>query len=154
MRSWTVHKYGESPFYVSKLSSLEFFSWTKILLQKNFETCLFKTDSSTKIPKEVTYLQKSIKVFGYFEDSILIDLMKDLETKTLRKDEFLFKPGDSDQMMYIIFEGKIQLKIDGFPVDTRKQGESILSLLSIFSFNKKLITILIMKSDNIFSIIQ
>ena len=84
-----------------------------------------------KMSKEIQYIQKSIKVFGFLDSSILLSLVKHSELVDLNPEETLFKPGDPDKYIYIIRKGTIDITIDGQQIDRKYPGDSIQSLLSV-----------------------
>lgn len=87
--------------------------------------------SSSSISKELIYIQKNIKVFGYLDNSILLSLVKNMEIIELSENQTLFKPGDFDNSIYIIREGMIDVSIEGQVIDRKFAGNSIQSLLSV-----------------------
>ncbi|XP_052273112.1 patatin-like phospholipase domain-containing protein 7 isoform X2 [Dreissena polymorpha] len=92
-------------------------------------------DSDHRIPTEVLFMLRSVRVFGHFEKPLFLELCKHVETKTISAGNYLFKPGDADNSIFVVQSGHLNVYIhDGgtdYLVKEVTTGESIHSLLSI-----------------------
>ncbi|XP_043205686.1 neuropathy target esterase sws-like isoform X1 [Amphibalanus amphitrite] len=94
-----------------------------------------RDDSDSSLPREVMYMLRSVRVFGHFEKPIFLELCKQCETIRLRPGQFLFKIGDSDENVFVVQSGLLDVFIteaDG-SASTLKYvgaGDSVTSLLS------------------------
>ncbi|XP_075251073.1 patatin-like phospholipase domain-containing protein 7 isoform X3 [Convolutriloba macropyga] len=86
------------------------------------------------IPLEMYYLLKSVRVFGYLERPLFLELFKFIETKHIAAGLYLFNIGDPDDHIYVVQTGKIVVSVryqdTEWPVKEVTSGESIYSLLS------------------------
>ena len=62
-----------------------------------------------KLPKEIVFLIDNVKVFGHFEESILLNLFPHMETKTLLAGEHLYDNCDPNSNIIVIQSGKIEV---------------------------------------------
>ena len=88
------------------------------------------------LPEEVIYMLKSIRVFGFFDKPLFLELCQNLEFIKVAKGEHLFSIGDSDDSIFIVQNGRIQVSInesDGNELILKEVtvGESIASMLSV-----------------------
>ena len=60
----------------------------------------------------LSYL-KSNYLFEKFSDSILQDVIADMEWVCLENDEILFRQGDAGDFLYLVFRGHLQVTING-----------------------------------------
>ncbi|XP_067056188.1 patatin-like phospholipase domain-containing protein 7 isoform X2 [Acropora muricata] len=89
-----------------------------------------------RLPPEVVYMLKSVRVFGHFEKPLFFELCKYIQTKFVPANTLLFRPGQTDDSIYVVQSGKLCVSIiekDGSEVGMKEvpQGESIYSVLSI-----------------------
>uniref|UniRef100_A0A2C9M5X0 lysophospholipase n=1 Tax=Biomphalaria glabrata TaxID=6526 RepID=A0A2C9M5X0_BIOGL len=89
-----------------------------------------------RLPPEVLYMLRSIRVFGHLEKPFFLELCRYMETITLRAGHFLFKIGDPDDSIYVVQNGMLEVYItdvDGTEhlIKQVATGNSIHSLLSI-----------------------
>ncbi|CAL1533982.1 unnamed protein product [Lymnaea stagnalis] len=89
-----------------------------------------------RLPPEVLYMLRSIRVFGHLEKPFFLELCRYMETITLRAGHFLFKVGDPDDSIYVVQDGLLEVYItdaDGTEhlIKQVTTGSSIHSLLSI-----------------------
>ncbi|XP_059170135.1 patatin-like phospholipase domain-containing protein 7 isoform X2 [Physella acuta] len=89
-----------------------------------------------RLPPEVLYMLRSIRVFGHLEKPFFLELCRYMETITLRAGHFLFKIGDPDDSIYVVQNGLLEVYItdvDGTEhlIKQVPTGNSIHSLLSI-----------------------
>ncbi|GFN73554.1 LOW QUALITY PROTEIN: neuropathy target esterase sws [Plakobranchus ocellatus] len=89
-----------------------------------------------RLPPEVLYMLRSVRVFGHLEKPFFLELCRFMETITLRSGSYLFKIGDPDDSIYVVQDGLLEVFItdsDGTEhlVKEVATGNSIHSLLSI-----------------------
>lgn len=87
------------------------------------------------LPPEVTYMLKSIRMFGIFERPLFLELCKHMETVNVTTGQYLFRIGDADQNFYVVQSGRLNVfitELDGTTITLKvvKEGDSIASLLS------------------------
>ncbi|KAK2568031.1 Patatin-like phospholipase domain-containing protein 6 [Acropora cervicornis] len=85
-----------------------------------------------RLPPEVVYMLKSVRVFGHFEKPLFFELCKYIQTKFVPANTLLFRPGQTDDSIYVVQSGKLCVSIiekDGSEVGMKEvpQGESIYS---------------------------
>ncbi|XP_076347518.1 patatin like phospholipase domain containing sws isoform X3 [Tachypleus tridentatus] len=90
----------------------------------------------TRLPPEVIYMLKSIRVFGFFEKPLFLELCKHIESRFISSGQLLFSIGDQDDSIYVVQSGRLSVFItehDGTELLLKDvtSGESIASLLSI-----------------------
>lgn len=88
------------------------------------------------LPPEVIYMLKSIRVFGFFDKPLFLELCKNLEFVNVPKGQHLFSIGDPDDSIFIVQSGRLQVSItesDGNELILKEVsvGESIASMLSV-----------------------
>ncbi|XP_054162563.1 neuropathy target esterase sws-like [Oppia nitens] len=88
------------------------------------------------LPPEVIYMLKSIRVFGFFDKPLFLELCKNLEFVNVPKGQYLFTINDPDDSIFIVQTGRIQVSIselDGTDLILKEVsvGESIASMLSV-----------------------
>jgi len=93
-----------------------------------------KIDS--RLPKEVIYMLKSIRVFGFFEQPLFLELCRQLEVLNVSKGQLFFSIGDDDDSIYIVQSGRLEVfttEFDGSEIVLKEvaAGDSIASLLSV-----------------------
>ncbi|GAB0091305.1 neuropathy target esterase sws-like [Sergentomyia squamirostris] len=94
-----------------------------------------KHEAGHGMPPDVLYMLQSIRIFGHFEKPVFFKLCKFTEVINLQAGEFLFKLGDTDDSVYVVQTGGINVCInntDGstMSLKTIRKGESVTSLLS------------------------
>ncbi|XP_060559524.1 patatin-like phospholipase domain-containing protein 7 isoform X2 [Ruditapes philippinarum] len=91
-----------------------------------------------RIPSEVLYMLRSVRVFGHFEKPLFLELCKHMESKFVPAGSYLFRVGDEDNCIYVVQSGKINVYIteggSEYLVKEVDTGDSIHSLLSILDF--------------------
>jgi hypothetical protein len=50
-------------------------------------------------------------VFGYFDQKIILEMCKYMETKTIYANNYLFKIGDADDSIYVVESGRVNVYI-------------------------------------------
>lgn len=91
--------------------------------------------SDERVPPDALYMLHSIRVFGHFEKPVFLMLCKHTEIMNLPAGSFLFKIGDTDENVYVVQSGKVNVYItnpDGTSLSLKvvRAGESVTSLLS------------------------
>ncbi|XP_031338443.1 neuropathy target esterase sws-like isoform X1 [Photinus pyralis] len=91
--------------------------------------------SDDRMPRDVYYLLKSMRVFGYFETPVFLKICKQTEIMNVPAGSFLFKIGEPDENVFIVQSGKVNVfitAVDGSILSLKmvKTGESVTSLLS------------------------
>lgn len=93
-------------------------------------------DSESKLPPDVVYMLRSVRVFGHFQNDLFLELCRHFERKFIPAHTYLFRIGDNDDSIYVVESGKINVYITEsdnieYLVKEVQTGESIHSLLSI-----------------------
>ncbi|XP_053601148.1 neuropathy target esterase sws isoform X3 [Plodia interpunctella] len=91
--------------------------------------------SDDRVPPDALYMLHSIRVFGHFEKPVFLMLCKHTEILNLPAGAFLFKVGDTDENVYVVQTGRVNVYItnqDGASLSLKvvRAGESVTSLLS------------------------
>ncbi|XP_028664591.2 patatin-like phospholipase domain-containing protein 7 [Erpetoichthys calabaricus] len=91
---------------------------------------------NSHLPSEVLYMLKNVRVLGHFEKPLFLELCKHMVFVLLQEGEVVFRPGDADDSIYVVQEGRLELCIqenDGTEpvVKDVLPGDSVHSLLSI-----------------------
>uniref|UniRef100_A0A673XFE4 lysophospholipase n=1 Tax=Salmo trutta TaxID=8032 RepID=A0A673XFE4_SALTR len=91
---------------------------------------------NSHLPSEVLYMLKNVRVLGHFEKPLFLELCRHMVFVQLHEMETLFRPGDIDDSIYVVQDGRLELCIhesDGTDVVVKEvfPGDSVHSLLSI-----------------------
>uniref|UniRef100_A0A3P8WSZ4 lysophospholipase n=1 Tax=Cynoglossus semilaevis TaxID=244447 RepID=A0A3P8WSZ4_CYNSE len=91
---------------------------------------------SSNLPSEVLYMLKNVRVLGHFDKPLFLELCRHMVSIELQEGECLFRPGDDDDSIYVVQDGRVELSIqenDGTEpvVKDVLPGDSVHSLLSI-----------------------
>ncbi|KAJ8286409.1 hypothetical protein GJAV_G00038950 [Gymnothorax javanicus] len=91
---------------------------------------------NSNLPSEVLYMLKNVRVLGHFEKPLFLELCRHMVFMELQEGEGLFKPGDRDDSIYVVQDGRLELCVnesDGTVpvVKDVLPGDSVHSLLSI-----------------------
>ncbi|KAM6316328.1 patatin-like phospholipase domain-containing protein 7 isoform 2-T2 [Podargus strigoides] len=91
---------------------------------------------NSHLPSEVLYMLKNVRVFGHFEKPLFLELCKHMFFVQLHEGEYIFRPGQQDNSIYVVQDGRLEVCIqesDGTEVVVKEvlAGDSVHSLLSI-----------------------
>ncbi|XP_009575205.1 PREDICTED: patatin-like phospholipase domain-containing protein 7, partial [Fulmarus glacialis] len=91
---------------------------------------------NSHLPLEVLYMLKNVRVLGHFEKPLFLELCKHMVFVQLHEGEYIFRPGQLDNSIYVVQDGKLEVCIqesDGTEVVVKEvlAGDSVHSLLSI-----------------------
>ncbi|XP_028910135.1 patatin-like phospholipase domain-containing protein 7 [Ornithorhynchus anatinus] len=91
---------------------------------------------NSHLPSEVLYMLKNVRVLGHFEKPLFLELCKHMVFVELQEGEYIFRPGQLDNSIYVVQDGKLEVCIQGgdgteMVVKEVLAGDSVHSLLSI-----------------------
>ncbi|XP_068270188.1 patatin-like phospholipase domain-containing protein 7 isoform X4 [Nyctibius grandis] len=91
---------------------------------------------NSHLPLEVLYMLKNVRVLGHFEKPLFLELCKHMFFVQLHEGEYIFRPGQLDNSIYVVQDGRLEVCIqesDGTEVVVKEvlAGDSVHSLLSI-----------------------
>ena len=97
-----------------------------------------------KFPRTLMIVFRNLRVFGHFDSKIFDELIKHIETSHMKANDSLFKIGESDDWMYIVDSGAVNVYSTSKDPRTGEvqtnilkkvgQGEAIFSLLSFIEY--------------------
>ncbi|ELU16432.1 hypothetical protein CAPTEDRAFT_138805 [Capitella teleta] len=95
-----------------------------------------KEPNEPRLPPEVMYMLRSVRVLGHFETPIFLELCRFMESRFIPQGTLLFRVGDPDDSIYVIQSGRVGVYIadqDGTEHTVKEvgMGDSIHSLLSM-----------------------
>ncbi|XP_077574419.1 patatin-like phospholipase domain-containing protein 6 [Stigmatopora nigra] len=92
--------------------------------------------ANSHLPSEVLYMLKNVRVLGHFEKPLFLELCKHMVFVQFQQGEYVFRPGQPDNSIYVVQDGKLELCLTG--MDSKEcvvkevfPGDSVHSLLSI-----------------------
>ncbi|XP_044782522.2 patatin-like phospholipase domain-containing protein 7 isoform X5 [Bubalus bubalis] len=93
---------------------------------------------NSHLPSEVLYMLKNVRVLGHFEKPLFLELCKHMVFVQLLEGEYIFRPGELDNSIYVVQDGRLEVRVqdsaqDGTEVTVKEvlAGDSVHSLLSI-----------------------
>ncbi|TSV94880.1 Patatin-like phospholipase domain-containing protein 7 [Bagarius yarrelli] len=91
---------------------------------------------NSHLPSEVLYMLKNVRVLGHFEKPLFLELCRHMVLMELQQGEGLFRPGDTDDSIFVVQNGRLDLCVnqtDGTELVVKHvlPGDSVHSLLSI-----------------------
>ncbi|XP_060738991.1 patatin-like phospholipase domain-containing protein 7 [Tachysurus vachellii] len=91
---------------------------------------------NSHLPSEVLYMLKNVRVLGHFEKPLFLELCRHMVFIELQQGEGLFRPGDTDDSIFVVQNGRLDLCVnqtDGTELVVKHvlPGDSVHSLLSI-----------------------
>ncbi|CAM9586959.1 unnamed protein product [Lampetra fluviatilis] len=92
--------------------------------------------SDSRLPSEVLYMLKNVRVLGHFEKPLFLELCKHMVFVKFHEGEHIFRPGQPDDSIYVLQDGLLEVCItenDGTEAVVKEvhPGDSVHSLLSI-----------------------
>ncbi len=61
------------------------------------------------VPVALVLVLRNLRVFGHFENALLLELVRSMEHVTLRPGERLFRVGDPDRNMFVVESGAVRV---------------------------------------------
>uniref|UniRef100_A0A5F8H1V7 lysophospholipase n=1 Tax=Monodelphis domestica TaxID=13616 RepID=A0A5F8H1V7_MONDO len=94
---------------------------------------------NSHLPSEVLYMLKNVRVLGHFEKPLFLELCKHMVFVPLPEGQYVFRPGELDNSIYVVQDGKLEVCIqenDGSELVLKEvlPGDSVHSLISILDF--------------------
>ncbi len=65
--------------------------------------------SSSPVPVALVLVLRNLRVFGHFENALLLELVRSVRYVSLRPGEGLFRVGDPDSSMYVVESGAVRV---------------------------------------------
>uniref|UniRef100_A0A803WAS7 Patatin like phospholipase domain containing 7 n=1 Tax=Ficedula albicollis TaxID=59894 RepID=A0A803WAS7_FICAL len=66
---------------------------------------------NSHLPSEVLYMLKNVRVLGHFEKPLFLELCKHMFFVQLHEGEYIFRPGQPDDSIYVVQDGKLEVCI-------------------------------------------
>uniref|UniRef100_A0A8C0HHT7 Cyclic nucleotide-binding domain-containing protein n=1 Tax=Chelonoidis abingdonii TaxID=106734 RepID=A0A8C0HHT7_CHEAB len=66
---------------------------------------------NSHLPSEVLYMLKNVRVLGHFEKPLFLELCKYMFFVQLHEGEYIFRPGQLDNSIYVVQDGKLEVCI-------------------------------------------
>uniref|UniRef100_A0A8C8VRE4 lysophospholipase n=1 Tax=Pelusios castaneus TaxID=367368 RepID=A0A8C8VRE4_9SAUR len=66
---------------------------------------------NSHLPSEVLYMLKNVRVLGHFEKPLFLELCKHMVFVQLHEGEYIFRPGQLDNSIYVVQDGKLEVCI-------------------------------------------
>ncbi|KAI1290330.1 Neuropathy target esterase sws [Halotydeus destructor] len=104
--------------------------------QAFLEEDITREEVDPRLPPEVIYMLKGVRVFGFFDKPLFLEICKHIEFVNVPKGKLLFSIGDPDDSIYIVQLGKLQVFLtesDGSELLLKEvaPGDTVVSLLSV-----------------------
>lgn len=89
-----------------------------------------------RLPPEVIYMLRGVRVFGFFDKPLFLELCRQLEVINVSKGQLFFSIGDADDSIYIVQSGQLEVYVtehNGSEIVLKEAiaGDMIASLLSV-----------------------
>ncbi|CAJ0937791.1 unnamed protein product, partial [Ranitomeya imitator] len=66
---------------------------------------------NSHLPSEVLYMLKNVRVLGHFEKPLFLELCKHMVFVQLHEGEYIFRPGQLDNSIYVVQDGMLEVCI-------------------------------------------
>ena len=104
--------------------------------QAFLEEDISREDFDQRLPPEVIYMLRGVRVLGFFDKPLFLQMCRQLDIINVPQGQLLFCIGDSDDSIFIVQSGKLKVFItepDGSELMLKevKAGDTIASLLSV-----------------------
>jgi lysophospholipid hydrolase len=89
-----------------------------------------------RLPPEVIYMLRGVRVFGFFDKPLFLELCRQLEVINVANGQLFFSIGDADDSIYIVQSGQLEVYVtehNGSEIVLKEAiaGDMIASLLSV-----------------------
>ena len=64
-----------------------------------------------RLPAELMYMLRNVRVLGHFEKPIFLELCRFMESRFVRAGDYLFRVGDPDDSIYVVQSGCVEVRI-------------------------------------------
>ncbi|ESP05016.1 hypothetical protein LOTGIDRAFT_61439, partial [Lottia gigantea] len=99
----------------AQLSTLEYPAFTSLTSkgppQSLLEAENDEEETDSRLPQEVIYMLRGVRVFGHLERPFFIELCKYMESISVKAGNHLFKVGDQDDSIYVVQTGKVNVYV-------------------------------------------
>eukprot|EP00049_Salpingoeca_infusionum_P016691 m.343654 g.343654 ORF g.343654 m.343654 type:complete len:1274 (+) comp16131_c0_seq4:4039-7860(+) len=103
------------------------------------------SDTQSQLPPHIRHILNTLRFFGHLDDAIVAAVLKQLDTISLHKDQFLFNIGNEDDAIYVVNSGRLRLTItdpalqhgehpNKVTIKCLEAGESIAPMLSLVEY--------------------
>uniref|UniRef100_A0A8C8SXS9 lysophospholipase n=1 Tax=Pelusios castaneus TaxID=367368 RepID=A0A8C8SXS9_9SAUR len=92
---------------------------------------------NSHLPSEVLYMLKNVRVLGHFEKPLFLELCKHMVFVQLHEGEYIFRPGQLDNSIYVVQDGKLEVCIQesrcrGVQVGAKRKLVSLIVFQHVF----------------------